>query len=584
MKNRSKRAVAVLLLCTILMSMVPFASAEGKMMTTSKQQSAIAMLNYLTVLSQEINASANSRLYLDNVYDAIENNLNPNALDSDSLAQAQKLLDTIHGYQNIETRRERLQYIYEQNQAKAIQKAIPNPVSVLNLVQSGSPAKALISVVFMAVDAKNSYDAYVSETESKYMQDGWVLDDAAAKNLHESRSDAFGYMVEMCQNNDLDGKFALNNNSVKEFVTWEKQTNVKRRIDFFEKNQSTYEAYGKYWLVLAESYYENGAYKKCLSALDHYEGMNINIFRKDHDLAKAVVIGLAAAGEIKKDEEYIELAKHYLEIIKANIETNDWALRYVAAQTYADLYSRTSNTVFLKDAYECAKENVNYLMNYQIEKNKEYLEEPKKQDIGKSDSDKTKKEKKAYNKWLEEEREKELPPAYQPLVVNCQLLFSVAEELGISKEKKADIDGMLHDKGAMLFYNSQLDNKFRFSEKKDLTAASISFNGKKIEIPASLLEQDTAVRVTVTSDGKDTLFEDWTLSKVERGKETSVDHFIAEYESKSIKKAEFSDGDKVTVELVPAKESVCEPVTYFFKVSVTKRLKTLSDTKFILEN
>ncbi len=97
---------------------------------TEKQLSAISMLNYLTVFSQEINASSNSKLYLDNAYSSIVNNINPNAVDSDSKEQIDSLLNTIEAYQSIATKRERLQYIYQQNQAKAIQNALPNPMSV----------------------------------------------------------------------------------------------------------------------------------------------------------------------------------------------------------------------------------------------------------------------------------------------------------------------------------------------------------------------------------------------------------------------------------------------------------------------
>ena len=50
------------------------------------------MLNHMTVLSQEINASSNSRLYLDNAYSDIVNNINPNAFDEDSLNQIKVLL------------------------------------------------------------------------------------------------------------------------------------------------------------------------------------------------------------------------------------------------------------------------------------------------------------------------------------------------------------------------------------------------------------------------------------------------------------------------------------------------------------
>ena len=232
-----------------------------------KQLSSIAMLNHITVLSQEINASSNSRLYLDNVYSDIVNNINPNAVDEDSMYQIRVLLNTIHAYQSIETKRERIQYIYEQNQANAIQHAIPSPMSILNIVQSTNPMKALVSVVFLAVDSANSYKSYLNDVDQKYIESGWQLDDAATDNLHESRKEAFTYMVKMCQKNNLDGRLALNEKSVEDFVTWENNSNPTRRIDFLEKNESTYQAYGKYWLILAESYYEIGEFQKCLDSI-----------------------------------------------------------------------------------------------------------------------------------------------------------------------------------------------------------------------------------------------------------------------------------------------------------------------------
>ena len=175
-------------------------------MMSDKQLSSISMLNHMTVLSQEINASANSKLYLDNVYSDIVNNINPNAVDEDSMDQIKVLLNTIYAYQSIETKRERLKYIFEQNQAKALQKAVPNPISVHALVVAGNPIKSLFAVTSMAVDAAASYKSYLNEVENKYLEDGWVLEDSAAQSLHESRKEAFSYMVEMCQKYNLDGK------------------------------------------------------------------------------------------------------------------------------------------------------------------------------------------------------------------------------------------------------------------------------------------------------------------------------------------------------------------------------------------
>lgn len=550
---------------------------------TDKQLSAILMLNYMTVLSQEINASSNSKLYLDNAYSAIVNNINPNAVDSDSMSQIRILLNTINAYQSITTKRDRLQYIYEQNQAKAIQKSFPNPMSVLNVVQSDNPAKALISVVYMAVDSKSSYNLYLSEVEDKYMQDGWILDDAATENLHESRSDAFTYMVEMCQKNDLDGKLALNENAVIEFVKWENNTNATRRIDFLEKNQKTYSAYGKYWLVLAESYYSVGEYKKCLDALDTYEKMNIVTFRKDHDFAKTLSIGLAASNEVYKGDSYKRIAEHYLNLMVSNIETDDWTLRYLAAQSYMDLYKKTRDTTYLQTAYDLVEENVNYLIDEQYAKNVDYLADVKKQETKKADSDAKKKEIKTYNKWLEEERKTELPPIYQPLVINCELLFGLADELDISDEEKEKISNMLHSGDRPLFLVTPLENAFKFNDFSSLDTPNIAFDGKKIGIPANYLAQGTTVKLIIISGQESNIYEDWVLNDVSRGKETAVENFIANYKSESIKKYDYQDGDRIKIEIIPLEGSPYDKLTYSFKTIVTKKFKVFPDVKFEME-
>ena len=146
------------------------------------------------------------------------------------MSQIKEILNTIYSYQSIETKRERMQYLYEQNQAAAIQQAIPNPVSMLNIVKSGNPIKMIASTIYMAVDSTTSYQEYLSELESEYLQDGWKLDDSVAENLHESRTEAFSYMVDMCQKNNLDGNLALNEKSVDNFVLWKNNDNNNRRI------------------------------------------------------------------------------------------------------------------------------------------------------------------------------------------------------------------------------------------------------------------------------------------------------------------------------------------------------------------
>lgn len=547
---------------------------------TDKQLSSISMLNYMTVLSQEINESANSKVFLDNVYSDIVNNINPNAVDSDTMSQIRTLLNTIHAYQSIETKRERLQYIYEQNQADAVRKAIPNPVSILNVVQSKSPVKALISIVYLAVDSASSYTSYLSEVEKKYFQDGWTLDDSASDNLHESRGEAFQYIWEMCQKNNLDSNLALNEKAVENFVKWENNTNATRRIDFLEKNVSTYQAYGKYWLVLAESYYEKGEYQKCLDAMSTYERMHIDTFRKDHDLAKTLTIALASADEIQSDSKYMETAAHYLDLMLANIEPEDWMLRYVAAQTYLDLFMRSNDRTFLQTAYDLAETNVNYLVDVQYAKNKEYLKDIVKEEIPKDATKERKKEIKSYNKWLEEERKVALPPVYQPLVLNCDLLFGIADELKISDNKKQKIEDILHSGNDQLFFVKPLNDKYFFDSKESDSESGIVFSGKKVEVPVFLLEQGAKLKVVVKDGGKSNTYEDWEIEKVSRETKNDVNSFVAVYESKAIKKQKYSEGTTITVEVIPPEESAYNGANCEFKTSKGKKLGVMDDTQF----
>lgn len=155
------------------------------------QRNSIGMLNYLTVLTQEINASKNSRLYLEEVYSSLINNTYPNAVDSRTLTQLNSLLDTLENYRMVAVKRNRLQYIFEQNRAQALSEAVPNPLGLLSAVQSLSLSKIAASIIYMAVDSYSSYSTYTAQANLQYLKDGWALDDEAAAALHNSRKDTF---------------------------------------------------------------------------------------------------------------------------------------------------------------------------------------------------------------------------------------------------------------------------------------------------------------------------------------------------------------------------------------------------------
>ncbi len=71
----------------------------------------IRMLNYLTVLSQEINSSNNSRIFLESAYSSLINNTYPNAVDVRTEAHMEDLLDTLESFRMLTVKRERISYL-----------------------------------------------------------------------------------------------------------------------------------------------------------------------------------------------------------------------------------------------------------------------------------------------------------------------------------------------------------------------------------------------------------------------------------------------------------------------------------------
>lgn len=113
------------------------------------QRNSINMLNHLAVLTQEINASQNSRMYLEEAYSLLINNTLPNAVDSRTLSQLTEILDVLEKYRMIAVKRERLDYVYEQNRAQALRSVVPNPLGLLGAIKSFNLSKLAITVVHM---------------------------------------------------------------------------------------------------------------------------------------------------------------------------------------------------------------------------------------------------------------------------------------------------------------------------------------------------------------------------------------------------------------------------------------------------
>lgn len=544
-----------------------YTDSENASSLTDTQRNSINMLNYLTVLTQEISSSQSSKLYLEQAYSVLINNTYPNAVDSRTLSELNDLLDILERYRMIEVKRDRLEYIYEHNQAQAIRSAVPNPIGMLSAVKSNNKAQLAGAIVYMAVDAVSSYQSSMSESELEYLQDGWTLDEEQATVLHNSRKSAFNYMIDMVNENNLPGDLALNESSVDDFIKWSNTSNVVQRIQLLEDSQDTYSAYGPYWLKLAESYYENGQYSKCLASVAVYDSVHSRIFRKDYDYANTLPLAIVSASETLSDENYVTVASSYADGIIENTDNDDWALRYFAAQTYIELYARTNDISYLRKAYEATLTNVTNLVDDQRNLNAVFLADVEE---AKPDTDATKEVKKEfenYNKLLKKERETALPPVSEPLLLNCELLFALADEMHVSEGERVTIDGILHENNSALFLTEQLDEMFRFDSKVvDPSDIDISFTGSEIIIPARYVSENTSISVQI-QDGNNGTSEihDWATTSVDRNKSNDIKDFVAEFKSDKSKDYEYSNGTEVMIEISMGSESNAQVLVFTFE-------------------
>lgn len=584
-----KRLLSWGLIICLCFSICPYAYAESngssqgaadEVQMSDKQRNSINMLNYLTVLVQEINKSSNSRLFLESAYSELINNTEPSIVDDLTLDEYEKILGIIEGYRMVAVKRERLQYIYEQNSAAAIRSAMPNPLSILNVVQSGNPLKALVSVAYMAFDSVNSYNEYTDQLELQYLQDGWALDDEEATKLADSRSSMFSYMVRVAR--DLPRGLTLNEDSVSDFVKWKNEPNVTSRIRWLESNKSTYANYGEYWLVLADSYYEKAQssgetyYAKCLEAIAAYERLDNSIFRKDFRFAQSLPYAIIAAQETLNGQEYISAASRFARLILDNTNNADWSLRYFAAQTYIELYTKTKTLSYLQTAYDVTYDNVNELVAEQRKQNDSFLAELKLAST-KGIKGEEKKELDNYNKFLKESRKTELAPIYEPLRLNCDLLFALAEKLNISASAQSDIERIIHPGGAALFLNPAVDAQYSFASPAEVVNSNdieIVFDKDEITIPAMYLTTMSAITVTISDGSSIQTITDWTLDSVDRHKSKDIGAFTAKFTSAQAKKASYPDGAAAVITLVPItnkdhpEEIPINPLTFTFTAIV----------------
>ena len=493
----------------------------------------ITMLNYLTVVTQEIKANKN-RLLLDSTYNTLYDGMHLDAVDNRTQKYIKELANTVFELKMLDIKRSRIEYLWEQERAGAIKSAIPNPIGLLSAVRSADLFSLVTSGAYMIIDSVVGYNYAIQNANVEYLKNGWEIEDEELTDINILNGNLWDYKNDMRRDNNIPSDLILNEDKIKEFVKWEHYDNVDSKISFFEENIETYKGYPTLWLVLAQCYYDkaisnmdedgNGILKeylvKCIDAVKKYETNSARIFIKDSHLAKIIPLVIASAEKTQSDSEYVKTAKHYIELLEKNMKNSDWDLQYFAAQTYVDIYGRTKDTEYLNKAYNKAKNNVVYLVPEQRKMNNEYDADYVEQKSKDGATKKEKEEVKEFNKKRKEERKFELPQILESLRLNLDLLLELAKQKGINDIEKQTIDNILHTSGEALFLFHPLDDYYWYNLPEDIKNINYADYITKalndgLEIPVYLMSELTDIKATY-ENMKDKKTYDWFFYEVDR--------------------------------------------------------------------
>ena len=557
----------------------------------AEQMNSYSMMYYLAITAEKIRISKDNRLMLEDIYNSLLNDVNPSAIDEETQNHINQLLKTIEDFNTLADKRDRLEYIHNQQKALAMQEATANldeDFSVTDLLDLIDWKGLATDATGTIVESISTYQETQESLELDYLFSGWDLDDQEKEIILQNRKDAYNYMITMVRTYDLDGKLTLNEEAFEDFAAICATENTSEKIRKLESEEGRYKLLGDYWLELADSYFELDQYAKCLNCVENYKKLSTGIYRQDYNLAQILPKASVSARSLYSGSEYVGIAEEYAGEILSNTDKKDWSDRYFVAEVYVDLYKQTGNKKYLDDAYDITFDNVTFLMDEQREYNETYikdiqeitLEEPDYEELKESIKDIRKKEfklekkrVKTYVKFLKSLRKTELPSLSEPLILNCELLQGLAEELNLDQKEKDNVASVISD-GI-----PTLPVRDRYSFKDEAEYEGIVVKDNTIEIPVELLSSGSVITVTLSEpDGDDTEISDIKVKNVRR-KGDKIEEFKAIVSSSTYTKYKWTDKTKITINITYG-DAYGQSIESKFKVTNYKKTGPFTKVEF----
>ncbi len=403
---------------------------------------------YISLVKKE-----NSRVGLDNLYKDLISNYSNKNIDEDTDQRMGEILRTITELQIISLKQERLEILYDYNKNAAIKNAIPSPLSIIGTAKFfgdgltsflrgdviGGVTRTVQGISMLATTATSSYSMYNAAKQSltsEYLEQSYDLEYDQLGRISDLRINSLSHQNTYAHENGVDDEYILNELLADKFAECIVEENYGKALDYLVSKENSYRYFPRYWLELADLYFKNGLYGKCVETIDYYN-QNFDykqIYKKNIRYGQILVDGIASCLKIYNNvDELKERIIPWLEIIVNETADDDWYQRYYCAMVYL-LFADASDEgkCYLENAYYLLKMNLNNLYDRQAKINYYYsgnYQPPSNDDYKKMTKNQEEETKSFYNQL---NKELDLLPQVDPAFIETlKLVIQLIQEYNV---------------------------------------------------------------------------------------------------------------------------------------------------------
>ena len=399
----------------------------------SSNSPTINLLNDINYATTNVTiAKSEDMLVLNDIYEKILNNYDPQRIDQDINQTVVSLANNIEGLRLINIKKDRLDVIFDYQKSMALVSAVPSPVNLIGSIAlfAVNPVQAVAGLVGTAASSAVMYKSAVDQLNLEMIEKEWELDDLERSRLNSLNINSFSETAKFANKNSIDKEYIMTIQILTDFINIINDDNIKRKVEALEYSEKRFKYFPTYWLELAQAYYDNDEYQKVIDTVNYYENhfQYDEIFKQNYRYAQILTLFVTSILKENPGEASLRYKSKILEklkIIEDNTDSEDWLQKYFCAITYLS-FAEIDDSCFIK-AYDLFRQNCITLSLEQENSIDTYLAPvaiPNESELNKMTKEDRKKEEK-YFKKIKRERAIELPPINRAYMLNINTLASL---------------------------------------------------------------------------------------------------------------------------------------------------------------